>query len=346
MDSRERVLRTLAGEETDRIPSNFRAELVTHEKLFRSTGLRMDDFLDQMDVDIRHIDAKPPAEKNMGAFYQNHWGERYVYFDSEFGPVRDDIEGALSKAETLEDLEAFPWISNDDYDYSDLSAQCDRYEGRAILYGSGDIWQRPGLVRGMGNFLMDMYDHPEFCHYLSKRYTDFYVEDYRRAFEKSGKRIDIFLIYSDLGSQRAPLISKAMLDEFVLPYLRKIAAAIHEMGAKFFFHSCGMIEPFIPQLIQCGVDILDPLQPCAEQMQPEALQAAYGGKVCFHGGIDIQSVIVRGTPEDVRKTVARYRKAFAARRYICCPSHLFQVDTPIENMRALYEEINHPRYDR
>ena len=344
MDSRERVLRTLCGEETDRIPSNFRAETVTQEKLFRATGMRLDALCDRLDVDIRHIDAVPPPEKNLGAFYQNHWGERYVYFETEYGPVRDDMEGALRTAESMEDLEAFDWISNDDYDYSNISEQCDRYAGRAILYGSGDVWQRPGLVRGMGNFLVDMYENPEFCHYLSKRYADFYVEDYRRAFEKSGRRIDIFLIYSDLGTQRAPLISGEMLDEFVVPYLRRIADAVHEMGAKFFFHSCGMIEPFIPQLIRAGVDILDPLQPCAEEMQPEALQARYGGQICFHGGIDIQSVVIHGTPEDVRREVARYREAFGGRGYICCPSHLFQVDTPVENLLALYEEVNHPKY--
>lgn len=90
MDSRERVLRTLCGEETDRIPSNFRAETVTQEKLFRATGMRLDALCDRLDVDIRQIDAVPPPEKNLGAFYQNHWGERYVYFETEYGPVRDD----------------------------------------------------------------------------------------------------------------------------------------------------------------------------------------------------------------------------------------------------------------
>lgn len=342
MDSRERVLLTLNGEATDRIPSNFRAEDVTLEKLFRASGMRKDALCDAMDVDIRHIDAIPPAEKKMGSFYQNYWGERYVYYDTEYGRVRDDIAGALHDAQTMEDLEKFPWISNDDFDYSHIAEQCDRYAGRAILYGNGDVWQRPGLVRGMENFMVDMYENPEFCHFLSRKYTDFYVEDYRRAFEKSGRRIDIFLIYSDLGTQRAPLISKDMLDEFVVPYLRRIADAIHEMGAKFFFHSCGMIEPFIPQLIDAGVDILDPLQPCAEQMQPEELQKRYGGKICFHGGLDVQRVVVQGTPEEVRREVARYREAFGSRRYICCPSHLFQVDTPVENVFALYDEINHP----
>lgn len=344
MDSRERVLRAVHGESVDRIPSNFRAETVTQNKLKHFTGMSVDDFCDAYDVDIRVIDAVPPAEKHMGSFYQNFWGERYVYYDTEFGKVREDMDGALFDAESMEDIEAFPWPDNDGMDHSRIPALCDRYAGRAILYGSGDIWQRPGLVRGMENFMIDMVVNPEFCHAMSRKYTDFYIEDYRRAQEKSGGRIDIFQIFSDLGTQRAPLISKAMLEEYVTPYLRQIADAVHEMNAHLFFHTCGMIEPFIDQLAAAGVDILDPLQPCAPEMQPEYLRAQHGDKLAFHGGIDVQGVLVNGTPEDVRKTVARYRDAFGSRGYICCPSHLFQIDTPIDNMQALYEEIIHPKY--
>jgi len=344
MDSRERVLRAIHGEAVDRVPSNFRAEVVTQNKLKRFTSQTVDEFCDAYDVDIRAIDGIPPAEKQMDGFYQNFWGERYVYYDTEFGKVREDLDGALYEAEEIEDIEAFPWPDNDGMAYDHLPALCDRYAGRAILYGSGDIWQRPGLVRGMENFMIDMVVNPEFCHYMSRKYTDFYIEDYRRAQEKCGGRIDIFQIFSDLGTQRAPLISGAMLDEFVVPYLKEIADAVHEMEAHLFFHTCGMVEPFIDQLAAAGVDILDPLQPCCEEMQPENLQAKHAGKLAFHGGIDVQGVLVNGSPEDVRKTVARYRNAFGERGYICCPSHLFQIDTPVENMQALYEEIIRPRY--
>lgn len=342
MQSRDRVLAAIQRKKTDRAATDFRAEFVTLEKIRRETGLSADAFMDAIDADIRHIDATPPPEKDMGGFFQNYWGERYVYHDSEYGPVRDDMEGALAAAQTLDDLKNFPWISNDDMDHSEIPALCDRYAGRAIMYGSGDIWQRPGLVRGMGQFLMDMYEHPDYCHFLSKTFTDFYIEDYRRAFEASGRRIDIFLIYSDLGTQRAPLISLDMLREFVNPYLKQIANAIHDMGAAFFFHSCGMIEPFIPDFIECGVDILDPMQPCDEKMTPEYLKAHFGDKLCFHGGIDIQGVLINGTPDEVKQTVARYRKAFDDTGYICCPTHLFQSDTPVANIRALYEAANAP----
>jgi len=99
-----------------------------------------------------------------------------------------------------------------------------------------------------------------------------------------------------------------------------------------------MVHPFIDILVEAGVDILDPIQPCTPEMQPEVLYRDFGGRVCFHGGVDIQSVLVNGTPDDVRREVERYKKEIP-RGYICAPSHLFQADTPIENIFALYDEI-------
>jgi uroporphyrinogen decarboxylase len=340
MTSKERVQAAIHCQPTDRIAYDFQAEDVTLEKIFRYTGNRdADALMDELGSDIRHIDADKPAEKKFNGFYQNYWGERYVYKPSEFGPVREDMQGALATAETMEELKAFDWPKNDGFDYSEVDAQCRKYKDRAIIYGTGDVWERPSLVRGMQNFFEDLVIRPEFCHYICNVFTDFYVEDYRRAWKASNGQIDLFLIYTDLGSQSAPLISRKMLHEFVLPYLKRIADAIHDLGAHFYYHSCGMIHPFIPDLIATGVDVLDPMQPCSPLMQPEVLARDYGGKVCFHGGISIQDVLVNGTPEQVREEVARYKKAFNNTGYICTSSHLFQADAPVENIFALYDEV-------
>ena len=115
------MLLTLNGEATDRIPSNFRAEDVTLEKLFRASGMRKDALCDALDVDIRHIDAIPPAEKKMGSFYQNYWGERYVYYDTEYGRVRDDIAGALHDAQTVK------LITNALHTFSEIPHSCNSF---------------------------------------------------------------------------------------------------------------------------------------------------------------------------------------------------------------------------
>lgn len=339
MTGKQRTLATIAGEKTDRTCYGFRAENDTCEKLYRHLDFHdYDRLIDLINPDMFIVDAIFPKEKDFGSFYQNCWGERYIYKQTEFGSVREDIEGALSGAQTLEDIKSFNWPKNEDVDYSNLKAVIDRHSDMAVQYGSADVWQRPGLVRGMGNFLVDMVINPEFCHYMSDVFIRFYIEDYTHAQNAVDGRIDIFTLYSDLGTQIAPLISNDMFMEFVYPYVKRMAKVVHELGAKLFFHSCGDVFPFIEPLIEAGVDILDPIQPCTQQMQPEHLAKHFRGRVCFHGGIDVQKVLSVGTAEDVRNSVKRYKEAFAGCGYICAPSHFLQVDTPIDNILALYEE--------
>ncbi|MCL2099848.1 MAG: hypothetical protein FWH24_05385, partial [Oscillospiraceae bacterium] len=256
-----------------------------------------------------------------------------------WGKMREDTYGALYNAVCLDELKAFKWPDNDVMDYSGLREQCRKAREKklAVRYGFADIWQRAGLARGMENHLIDMAENPEWAHYLSRVFTDFYLEDYRRAWEASGGEIDIFLVISDLGTQRGPLISVSMFDEFVAPYLIEMAELIHGFGAKVMFHSCGNIAAFIPSFISCGVDILNPVQPVDEKMSPESL-ARYSGKICFHGGIDVQRLMPIGTPGEIKREARRCAEIFGA-GYILCPAHFFQPETPPENIIALYQHI-------
>jgi len=341
MDSKERVIAAINNQKVDKPCSNFRAEPTALEKIFRHIGNRdIDKLQDDLDTDIRHIDAITPPDRKMEGFTQNFWGERFIYNDTPYGPERENISGAAADMKSMDEISNFDWVKNDDFDYSDILMLCKKHENRAIMYGSGDIWQRAVMIRGMQNFFLDMYESPEICHYLSNKLCEFYIEDYRRAFEASGESIDIFLIYSDLGSQRSPLISGDMLETFVLPYLKRVANAVHDMGAYLFFHTCGMVTPFIPKLIESGVDILDPIQPVVDSMQPEALAEEFKSELCFHGGIDIQQVLLTGTVDDVKIEVKRYIDAFNDKcGYICAPSHFIQKDISVENIFAMYEAI-------
>ncbi|MCL2352945.1 MAG: hypothetical protein FWC55_10475 [Firmicutes bacterium] len=334
----ERTMAALSGERTDRPPFDFWAEDAALNRLFAYLGHRdIDLFLDKNSVDIREFRAvEPPAKDIGGGFYENMWGERYTFRRGEWGDAREDTYGALCRAESLEEIAAFRWPDNDAMDYGRLREQvrAARDKKLAVRYGFADIWQRPSLVRGLENHLLDMCERPGWTHWLSRKFTDFYLEDYRRAWEASGGQIDIFLVISDVGSQRGPMISGRMFGEFVAPYLSEMAEAVHRLGARLMFHSCGNVAGFIPSFIRCGVDILNPIQPVGPEMSPEALRA-YGGRICFHGGIDVQRLLPSGTPEEVKREVRRYAGAFGA-GYIACPAHMFQPDTPAENIEAFY----------
>jgi uroporphyrinogen decarboxylase len=293
--------------------------------------------LRQLGIDVRHVNAVEPPERRLGDFYQNYWGERYVYQETGWGPMRQDLPGALATAESLDEILAFNWPTPDAFDYSHLSETVRAHDEYAIMYGFADIWQRPALVRGWERMFVDMAAQPELAHALCRVFTDFYKADYTRAAEATGGRIDLYVLLSDLGTQAGPLMSLPMFRELVAPYIAEMVACIHSLGGKVMYHSCGAIRAFIPDLIALGVDVLDPIQPVNPEMSPESLVAAFGGQVCFHGGMDMQRLLPFGTPEEVRREAQRYCEVLGAEGgYILGPAHLFQPDVPPENVFAMY----------
>ncbi len=341
MTPRGRVLAALNHCSPDRTPRDFWAEEPTWKRLLAYLGHNdRDRALDQLGIDVRHLEAPSPPELALGeGKYQNFWGERYVYRQTSWGPMREDGPGALAGSQTLADLERFPWPTPDIFDYTALAQQCRRLESYARLYGFADVWQRPALVRGWEGMFLDMVERPEWAHFLSRKFTDFYKEDYARAAEATRGRIDLFLVISDLGGQLGPLISLPMFRRFVAPYIKELVDCIHGLGAKALYHSCGNIAPFIPELIQLGVDILDPIQPVGLDMQPERLKADFGDRLCFHGGIDMQRLLPFGTPQEVRAEVRRYCEILGRNGgYILAPAHLFQPDVSPENILAVYQD--------
>ena len=339
MTSRERVLTALRHEQPDRTPRDFWAEPPTWKRLFAHVGHEdKDRLLDSLGVDVRHLEAPAPAERAIGGGnYQNFWGERFIYQPTPWGPLREDSKGALAGAQSLDELETFDWPSPDCIDRSQLKGQCRRYEDYALLYGFADIWQRPALVRGWEEMFVYMAERPEWVHFLCRKFTDFYLEDYTRAAEITGGRIDLYLVISDLGSQHGPLISLAMFRRFVAPYVKEMIERIHSLGGRAMFHSCGMVRPFIPELIGLGVDVLDPIQPTGPEMQPEGLKRDFGNQLSFHGGMDMQNLLPHATPAQVEAEAQRYCEvAGAGGGYILGPAHLFQPDVPPENILAVY----------
>jgi len=339
MTPRERVLTALEHRRPDRTPCDFWAEEPTWKRLFAHVGHEdKDRLLDDLGVDVRHLEMPGPPERAIGGgVHQNLWGERYIYRQTPWGPMREDVRGALAEAKSLADLEGFPWPTPDIFDYSPLPEQCRRWERHALLYGFADVWQRPALVRGWEGMFLDMVERPDCVHFLCRRFTDFYKEDYTRAATATRGRIDLYLVISDLGCQTGPLISLPMFREFVAPYLKEMIDCIHGLGARVLFHSCGAIRLFIPELIALGVDVLDPIQPVGAEMAPERLDAEFGGRLTFHGGIDMQHLLPQGTPNQIQAEVRRYCKTLGRNGgYILGPAHLFQPDVPPENVLAVY----------
>lgn len=339
INGRERVLAAINREQTDRVPADLWAEPQVWERLARDLGVSTpDEVRRRLDIDLRYITPIYPPDTLTNGVRQNMWGERWARANTPWGQDWEHIDGALAEASSLEELAAFPWPTCDDLDYSPLAEQCDRYEGYALAYGNADIFERPALVRGLENMLCDTALHPDWAEFLTKTFLDFFLEDFTRALEATGGRIDIYWALTDLGSQSGLLLGKNTFDRFVAPSIRALAERAHREGVKFMFHSCGAIREAIPDLIELGVEILNPIQPAAAGMEPEALKRDFGAKLCFHGGIDIQYLLPLETPEAVRREVRRRVQILAAGGgYLLAPSHNLQQDIPTENILTMYD---------
>jgi len=336
---RERVLAALAHEQPDRVPVDLWAEPSVWLRLQQALGCDVPaEVCAALEVDVRYVEPVYPADVVRAGVRQNMWGERWREADTAMGREWQHIDGALVGAGSLEELECFPWPACDQADYSGLVAQVDAAGDCAVFYGNADFFERPALVRGIEQFLVDTVEHPDWVEYLQGKFLEFFVEDFHRAMEASRGRIDAFLALTDLGSQERILLGPEARRRFIHPALRILAEAVHREGVRLLFHSCGAVRELVPELIDCGVDILNPLQPAARGMDPEGLKREFGGRLSFHGGIDVQYLLPLEAPETVRGEVRRRVGILGAGGgYILAPSHNLQADIPVENIRAMYD---------
>lgn len=339
MTSRDRVLAAINHEQPDRVPVDMWAEPHVWSRLSKDLGVAGEgEVRDRLNVDVRYVSPTYPPDVEENGIRQNMWGERWSKANTPWGEDWEHIDGALSGISSLEEIKAFPWPSCDDVDYSTLATQCERHEGYAIAYGNADIFERPALVRGLENMLCDTALNPAWVEYLTKLFLDFFVEDFVRTMEATGGKIDIYFALTDLGTQSGLLQSMDTFRRFIAPSIRALADLVHRHGVKFMFHSCGAVREAIPELIELGVDILNPIQPAAAGMEPEGLKRDFGDRICFHGGIDIQYLLPLESAEEVRREV-RHRAGILGRDggYILAPSHNLQQDISTENILAMYD---------
>ena len=174
-----------------------------------------------------------------------------------------------------------------------------------------------------------------FFHYMWTYQRDM-IERYYSAL---GPYLHITSSGDDFGTQNAPFLSPDAFREMIAPMYKKRIALTKQLTKAFFFqHTCGSVFRLMDQFIEVGIDILNPIQPGALEMEPERIKAAYGDKLTFWGGIDEQGLLTNGTPEEVRAEVKRVRAIlWKDGGYVLSPSHNIQVDVPVENILAMYE---------
>ncbi len=345
MSRQDRVLAAIAGSPTDRVPldinMNAFVETRLHGELGTTTHRQLLERLNVDIVDLRGVvdpvyrGPKPLSQELGNGVRQNIWGWRQKVMQTATGPEDSYVEFVLADATLVDDLERHTWPSPDWFDFTDFTDRLHEWDDFAIMASGVSVFQHPTFLRGIDNLLMDMAIRPEMAEYLMDRYTEFYLTYYDRMLTAAGGRIDILRVADDVGMQNALLLSPAMFDQFIAPRLSRFVELAHHHGAKLMFHSCGAIRPLIESIIALGVDILDPLQAAADDMEPEGLATDFGNRICLHGGICTQHLLPQGTADQVQQEAWRRRDIHAGSRYILAPCHVLQTDVPTANILAL-----------
>ena len=353
MDSKDLVLRALAHKETDRVPVDYWGTREIDQALCHHLRVMgKDELLKKLGVDLRYVFPEyvgPELRKYPDGSYEDVWGVRRRPIRTSQGSYDHVITSPLSSINTIDQLESWSPPSPDWYDYSSLRRQCDLHPGYAIVV-SGDRTNRTSVLhaamylRGVQQALIDPIQNPEFAQRLFDKITDFYLEVNRRCFEAGGDAIDVFMMGDDMGTQEGLLVSPRIFRKFIKPHLAEHAKLAKRYGLRVMLHSCGAIRSIIPDLIEIGIEILNPIQVRARGMDPAELKLEFGDKLCFHGSVDIQHTLPRGSPEDVRAEVReRIQTLGMGGGFILCSTHNIQPDTPIENVLAMYDEAKRGR---
>jgi len=285
-----------------------------------------------VDVQPRYIGPPiPPDEDVFGIGYENT--------DYGLGHYRNAVRHPLARYRSVDEIEAnYPWPSPDWYDYSVIPQQIVGREECVIRGGISEPFATYKWLRGVAQAYLDLIENPEMVHYGLDRLYDLCYEDARRIYETIPGKVIWTWVAEDVGSQEGLLISLSHIEEFFLPRMRRMIDLAHEAGAHVFHHSDGAMRENIPNMIEVGIDVLDPVQWRCKGMDREGLKRDFGDRLVFHGAMDNQRTLAFGSVADVRREVEENIRILGeGGGYILGPCHNLQVIGPPENIVAMYE---------
>jgi uroporphyrinogen decarboxylase len=342
--SRERILTAARRGKPDRIPLDLwctgevRTALLQHFGVTTDKELWTSLHLDKI-VGVGPRYVGPPERKlPEGARQVPPWWVTVRDMPYGTGTYGEIVDWPLKNATTIAELEAFQWPSADWYDFSGIAALCDTWPAHAIegCYVAPFFWHNH--IRGLEQSCIDLIAEPELTAYMLERITRYCWEYATRFFEAARGKIHITQVTDDYGSQHGLLISAESYRQWFKPIQKRFIDLAHQAGALVMHHDDGAIRPIIPDLIELGVDILNPIQHNCPGMELAGLQKDFGSRLCFHGGVDNQDVLPHGSVADVRREVRDCMTTLGAGGgYILAPCHNIQPVTPIENIVAMYE---------
>jgi uroporphyrinogen decarboxylase len=363
------VQKAVSFQKTDRTPRDFAAVPEIWNRLAEQFGtadrnailgrldvdcrvVSYDSFCHPPDVEPGRVDMEASGERSsVGGMWRriepdgstlDIWGAHRKQVANAFGALDQLVSYPLESARSMDELRRYPWPSPDWWDFSGLRrtiGELNASAAHSIRYRVGSVFETAWSLTNFEKFLVDLAMDPDRPMYVMERIADVHVANLRTALETAGDLIDIVYFYDDIASQDSLLISPDMYDRFIRPFHEKIIGLAKGFGKPVMMHSCGAVYPLIPRFIDMGLAILNPVQPTARDMDPERLAREFGGRLAFHGGIDVQGFLPGATPSVVKAKVRETCEILGKNGgYILSGSHHIQADTPIENVLAMYSD--------
>jgi uroporphyrinogen decarboxylase len=269
------------------------------------------------------------------------WGEHRKLEAHSFGYYEAHTTWTLGEAASINDLKQHQWPTPEWWDFSELPAMIDRLQQDGpfhVRFRLGSFFEEAWGLRGLEQFMLDFALDPSIPVYIMDRILEVHLENLKTVLELAADKLDTIYTYDDVATQNSLLISPDHWRRLVKPRHQQILDVIHSYGKTAMYHCDGAVAPLIPELIDMGVNVLNPIQPDAKGMDPLGLKAQYGQQLTFHGGIDIIKTLPRGTPAQVQKEVRdRVKVLGEGGGYIMCSSHHIQPDTSLDNVLAMYD---------
>lgn len=310
--------------------------------------------LERLRVDTRYIHAGPASDFDGAIVRAERDGKWWHDLTDEFGvrwsmpddyPLYMDITHHPLASATIDDLASYPWPRGGDPGrFAGLRQRGLQLRGEtpyAVVSGiSGVVYEICWYMRGLEQWFMDMLEQPTFCEALLDRTLKFWLDWFDAFLREVGDVVDVIMIGDDLAGQGGPLFQPDFYRRVVKPRQKQLVQFIKSRtSAKIWYHTCGACRGYIPDLLDNGIDALNPVQISAADMDPGQLKAEFGDRLVFWGGgIDAQHVLPHADPATVRDHVRSNIEAFKpAGGYVFNNVHNIQAGVPPENVLAMYD---------
>ena len=338
MTGRERWLAVLNREAPDRIPMDYWATPEARQKLCKHLNCTSEEALDRLHIDVPLIVAgryigPPPAEG------EDIFGVKYRTVDYGTGTYNEAVGAPLAEFTSVAEIEAnYTWPSPDHWDYSHIPDEIGDKEDRIIRGGGSEPFLMYKKLRGDVQAFIDLVENPEIVHYCLDKLFELAYQNTLRIFETIPGQVKITYVAEDLGGQEALMYSPEQIRTFLLPRMKRMMELTKQNGSFVFHHTDGAVRDILPDLIETGIQALNPIQWRCPGMEREGLKRDFGDRLIFHGGVDNQHTLPFGTVEDVRQEVIdNLRILGEGGGYILAPCHNIQPVGPAENVVAMYE---------